>query len=105
LRGRGLPLTVAHAAVYYLAFVPQMRYVGRPMGVLMAMLTACPSGNRHHSWPPCIVFGDAAMTGLRYGQPAPDFTLPSTSGADVALSALRGQDVVLVFYCFDWGSI
>jgi mycoredoxin-dependent peroxiredoxin len=45
------------------------------------------------------------MTGLRFGQPAPDFTLPSTSGADITLSALRGQDVVLVFYCFDWGSI
>jgi peroxiredoxin len=34
---------------------------------------------------------------LRYGKPAPDFTLPSTED--------RGQDVVLVFYCFDWGSI
>jgi peroxiredoxin len=45
------------------------------------------------------------MTGLRFGQPAPDFTLPSTAGTDVTLSALRGQDVVLVFYCFDWGSI
>ena len=45
------------------------------------------------------------MTGLRFGQPAPDFTRPSTSGAGITLSALRGQDVVLVFYCFDWGSI
>jgi len=45
------------------------------------------------------------MTGLRFGQPAPDFTLPSTAGADISLSALRGQNVVLVFYCFDWGSI
>jgi peroxiredoxin len=45
------------------------------------------------------------MTGLRFGQPTPDFTLPSSLGTDVTLSALRGQDVVLVFYCFDWGSI
>jgi peroxiredoxin len=45
------------------------------------------------------------MTGLRFGQPAPDFTLPSTLGTDISLSALRGQEVVLVFYCFDWGSI
>ena len=45
------------------------------------------------------------MTGLRFGQAAPDFTLPSTAGTDVTLSALRGQDVVLVFYCFDWGGI
>jgi peroxiredoxin len=46
-----------------------------------------------------------SMSGLRFGQTAPDFTLPSTSGGDVTLSALRGQDVVLVFYCYDWGSI
>ena len=29
---------------------------------------------------------------------APDFTLPSTDGSDVTLSALRGQKVVLFFY-------
>ncbi|MDJ0822452.1 MAG: peroxiredoxin [Paracoccaceae bacterium] len=29
---------------------------------------------------------------------APDFTLPSTSGDDVTLSALKGQKVVLFFY-------
>ena len=45
------------------------------------------------------------MTGLRFGQPAPDFKLPSTRGDEVTLSALKGQDVVLVFYCYDWGSI
>jgi len=42
---------------------------------------------------------------LRFGAPAPDFTLPSSGGGEVALSALRGRDVVLAFYCFDWGSI
>ncbi|MEM1073171.1 MAG: thioredoxin-dependent thiol peroxidase [Pseudomonadota bacterium] len=31
-------------------------------------------------------------------QPAPDFTLPSTGGADVTLSALQGKPVVLFFY-------
>ena len=31
-------------------------------------------------------------------QPAPDFTLPSTGGDDVTLSALKGQPVVLFFY-------
>ena len=30
--------------------------------------------------------------------PAPDFTLPATSGLTVTLSALRGQPVVLYFY-------
>jgi thioredoxin-dependent peroxiredoxin len=45
------------------------------------------------------------MTDLHFGEPAPDFTLPSTMGTDITLSALRGQDVVLVFYCYDWGRI
>lgn len=45
------------------------------------------------------------MTALRYGQPAPDFTLPSTLDRPVTLGELRGRDVVLAFYCFDWGSI
>ncbi|WP_299739249.1 peroxiredoxin [uncultured Roseobacter sp.] len=31
-------------------------------------------------------------------QPAPDFTLPSTDGGDVTLSALKGKPVVLFFY-------
>ncbi len=32
------------------------------------------------------------------GSPAPDFTLPSTSGSDVTLSALRGKNVLLAFF-------
>jgi len=32
------------------------------------------------------------------GSPAPDFTLPSTSGADVTLSSLRGTPVLLAFF-------
>jgi peroxiredoxin len=43
---------------------------------------------------------------VRYGAPAPDFTLPSTGGGEVSLSAFRGAtDVVLAFYCYDWGRI
>lgn len=46
------------------------------------------------------------MTSLRYGVPAHDFTLPSTTGGTVSLSDFRGKaDVVLVFYCYDWGGI
>ncbi|MEO7713269.1 MAG: redoxin domain-containing protein [Gemmatimonadaceae bacterium] len=32
------------------------------------------------------------------GSPAPDFTLPSTSGQAVTLSGLRGQNVLLAFF-------
>jgi peroxiredoxin (alkyl hydroperoxide reductase subunit C) len=32
------------------------------------------------------------------GAPAPDFTLPSTAGRDVTLSALRGRNVLLAFF-------
>jgi peroxiredoxin len=34
----------------------------------------------------------------RLGSPAPDFTLPSTSGAPVTLSKLRGTNVLLAFF-------
>ncbi len=42
---------------------------------------------------------------VRYGKPAPDFALPSTEGRPMTLGEFRGKDVVLVFYCYDWGSI
>jgi hypothetical protein len=45
-----------------------------------------------------------AMTGLRFGQPAPDFSLPATTG-EIRLADFHGLDVVLIFYCYDWGSI
>ncbi|HEV8600624.1 MAG TPA: redoxin domain-containing protein [Gemmatimonadales bacterium] len=32
------------------------------------------------------------------GAPAPDFTLPSTSGSPVSLSALKGKNVLLAFF-------
>lgn len=36
---------------------------------------------------------------LRVGDPAPDFTLPSTAGTDVTLSAFRGRkNVLLAFF-------
>jgi peroxiredoxin len=45
------------------------------------------------------------MPALRWGQPAPDFSLPSTMGRPITLEEQRGRDVVLAFYCYDWGNI
>lgn len=43
---------------------------------------------------------------LRYGQPTPDFSLPSTLGRAVTLGEFRGRaDVVLAFFCYAWGGI
>ena len=38
---------------------------------------------------------------LPVGSPAPDFTLSGPDGTAVRLSALRGRNVVLVFYLQD----
>jgi peroxiredoxin Q/BCP len=43
----------------------------------------------------------AANKELAEGDPAPDFTLPSTNGDEVKLSALKGKNVVLYFYPAD----
>ncbi len=40
----------------------------------------------------------STATRLSVGDPAPDFTLPSDTGADVSLSGLRGRKVVVYFY-------
>jgi len=45
------------------------------------------------------------VTGLRFGQPAPGFSLPSSAGGETSLADFMGKDVVLVFYCYDWGGI
>jgi peroxiredoxin len=46
------------------------------------------------------------VTSLQFGQPAPVFTLPSTTGTAVSLGEFRGHsDVVLIFYCYDFGRI
>ena len=48
----------------------------------------------------------AAVTSLTWGQPAPGLSLPSTLGRVVTLEEYRGKaDVVLGFYCYDWGGI
>lgn len=39
------------------------------------------------------------------GEPAPEFTLPSTPDQKVSLSDFRGQPVVLAFYPADWSPV
>lgn len=59
-----------------------------------AGLTRCEGGAR------------IAAVALRYGQPAPEFSLPSSLGRPVALADFRGQaDVVVAFFCYAWGGI
>lgn len=45
------------------------------------------------------------QTILAAGQPAPDFTLPSSPDSSVTLSDLRGKPVVLIFYPADWSPV
>jgi peroxiredoxin len=40
--------------------------------------------------------------GLKVGQKAPDFTLPSHLGQEVTLSELRGHNVILAFFPMAW---
>jgi peroxiredoxin len=45
------------------------------------------------------------MTPLASGTPAPEFTLDRGPNEPLALSSLRGQPVVLVFYPADWSPV
>ncbi len=40
-----------------------------------------------------------------FGKAAPAFVLPGADGTEVALHRFVGRPVVLLFYCFDWGTI
>jgi peroxiredoxin len=45
------------------------------------------------------------VTTVKWGQPASEFELPSTEGRPMSLREFRGRDVVLGFYCYDFGGI
>jgi hypothetical protein len=53
------------------------------------------------------VLGIAGVTAaLEVGEPAPDFTLPSTTGEKISLSQFRGkQPVLLEFYGADFSPV
>ena len=47
--------------------------------------------------------GLGAATALEVGEPAPDFTLPGTTGEKMSLSQFRGKTAVLIeFYVADF---
>jgi cytochrome oxidase Cu insertion factor (SCO1/SenC/PrrC family) len=52
-----------------------------------------------------VVLGVASMVmAVEVGEPAPDFTLPSTTGEPISLSQFRGKKhVLLEFYVSDFG--
>jgi cytochrome oxidase Cu insertion factor (SCO1/SenC/PrrC family) len=44
------------------------------------------------------VTGERTAAALEIGRPAPDFTLPSTTGEKISLSQYRGKLVLVEFY-------
>ncbi len=45
------------------------------------------------------------MAAIAVGRPAPDFKLKDQDGNEVTLASLKGTNVVLCFYPFDWSSV
>jgi len=53
-----------------------------------------------------LLLGVQATTALEVGDPAPDFTLPSTMGGPITLSQFRGKNLVLLeFYGADFSPV
>lgn len=51
-----------------------------------------------------VLLGPGTVLALTVNQPAPDFTLPSTTGKDITLSEFRGKKMVLIeFYAVNFG--
>lgn len=70
-----------------------------------ALVYANSRGRRARLTPRATRTSLSAVIALRWGQPAPAFSLPSTLGRPVSLAEQLGKDVVLAFYCYDWGNI
>ena len=71
-----------------------MRIVGKRISgwLLLGMALAVPS-----------IIGPRVAAAVEVGEPAPDFKVPSTTGADIALSDFKGKKwVFLEFYGLDF---
>jgi len=64
--------------------------------------------NGRHLWlllalAACLLSRPSTSRAVQVGQPAPDFTLPSTWGEEISLSDYRGKTLVLLqFYAIDF---
>jgi cytochrome oxidase Cu insertion factor (SCO1/SenC/PrrC family) len=53
-----------------------------------------------------MLIGSAVAAAVEVGEPAPDFTLQSTTGKSISLSQFKGKKNVLIeFYSFDFNPI
>jgi len=53
-----------------------------------------------------MLIGGGVATAVEVGEPAPDFTLQSTTGKAISLSQFKGKKNVLIeFYSFDFNPI
>jgi cytochrome oxidase Cu insertion factor (SCO1/SenC/PrrC family) len=72
-----------------------LRY-GIWMVLVALLLGACGRGHKKDDQPPAA--NNDAQSRLNVGQPAPDFTLPTSDGGTVSLADYRRKQPVLLFF-------
>jgi len=103
---RSLPLALGTLSILYLLALA----VAVSPALAQSSPIGQPSGHGHVQdkliWDPGRLKPRDSRLKVRVGQPAPDFTLPSTSGREVGLSDFRGKkNVVLSFVPAAWSPV